>query len=192
MEEVIETRVCTKCSERHPETFFNRDRSRPDGVYPQCKNCSRKACRRVYRKYHDKHLAMKREWKVENPERHSQINKTWRTENREKCCGYTKSWRKRHPEKVREMLRKYQRALRAATPPWVDAALIRMARKETPDGYVLDHIDPLQHEHLCGLNVPWNLQVLADRENASKGNKVDFENYKLVGEGGFELCATPW
>ncbi len=56
-------RTCTKCGVEHPVEFFNKDRTRADGVYPQCKDCTRGNCRRVYSKYHDKHIALKQRWK---------------------------------------------------------------------------------------------------------------------------------
>jgi len=103
--------------------------------------------------------------------------------------------RAKDPEKFRARLRNhYQRnkheyvarvaARRAAriqaTPPWVDKdeilafyAEARRLTKLTGIPHEVDHIHPLQGKNLCGLHVPWNLQVLPRVENRKKHNRYD-------------------
>ncbi|MDE2057144.1 MAG: hypothetical protein KGI88_07970 [Betaproteobacteria bacterium] len=75
-----------------------------------------------------------------------------------------------------------KRRHREATPPWLtkedkDAIkkLYRVAMeltKITGVHYVVDHIRPLHSEVVCGMHVPWNLEVITQEENLRKSNKV--------------------
>lgn len=66
-----------------------------------------------------------------------------------------------------------------ATPKWLTdeqlsqmrALWVEAASRDEP--HQVDHIIPLQHPDVCGLNVPWNLQVLTRSENARKQNQFD-------------------
>lgn len=62
-------------------------------------------------------------------------------------------------------------------PPWVDRGELEMLRAWakarsifTGERHVLDHIVPVTHPDVCGLTVPWNLQVIHWRANGVKGN----------------------
>lgn len=68
-----------------------------------------------------------------------------------------------------------------ATPAWLtphDFDMIAMFYEAAADQkqYGLtchvDHIVPLQGKEVCGLHVPWNLQVLPASENIRKGNRL--------------------
>lgn len=61
-----------------------------------------------------------------------------------------------------------------ATPPWLTAHMIEdihSVYKSAGDDDHVDHIVPLKNEMVCGLHVPWNLQVLPAAVNMSKSNK---------------------
>ncbi len=64
-----------------------------------------------------------------------------------------------------------------SAPEWVDRIELEMLRAWakartvfTGELHVLDHIVPVNHDLVCGLTVPWNLQVIHWRVNGSKGN----------------------
>lgn len=63
-----------------------------------------------------------------------------------------------------------------ATPHWADQAAINAFYKEarrltklTGELHVVDHIVPKCGKTVCGLHVPWNLQVIHWKPNAIKG-----------------------
>ena len=77
----------------------------------------------------------------------------------------------------------YYTSLRAliktrATPPWVDREALKAVYKEARSlgkNFEVDHIVPLKHPRVCGLHVPWNLQVLSVSENRRKHNRFEEE-----------------
>lgn len=70
-----------------------------------------------------------------------------------------------------------RRALRQATPPWVDSEAIKAVyvmceqlSKITGIKHHVDHIIPIMGKNVKGLHVHWNLQIIPASENLSKGN----------------------
>ena len=111
--------------------------------------------------------------------------KKWRSENKQKNAELQKRYRIKNPDKGRERVRRRQAAKLHATPNWLSekhiSAMVQFyieARRttlETGVKHEVDHIIPLISDVVCGLHVPWNLQILTTVENRSKSNNVDLQ-----------------
>jgi hypothetical protein len=89
---------------------------------------------------------------------------------------------KLNPEQARARTSLRRKRNQQSTPVW----LSKKQKKEIKDFYLraieltkstgvqhhVDHILPLAGKTLCGLHVPWNLQILTASENSKKSNKV--------------------
>jgi 5-methylcytosine-specific restriction endonuclease McrA len=99
----------------------------------------------------------------------------------EKKQAYRRAHKAANPDLYRELVSVRRRRFRDATPKWLtaeDKMAIRMhyrlaielsRRLGTP--HAVDHIVPLQGETVCGLHVPWNMEVITQEENLQKSNK---------------------
>jgi hypothetical protein len=96
---------------------------------------------------------------------------------------YRKNWKIRNSDIVAADVKHRRNKHYDATPPWLTPEQKRLIRsfyvtarrltRETKVPYVVDHIIPLRHPLVCGLHVPWNLQVLPRVDNLLKSNKHD-------------------
>lgn len=78
-------------------------------------------------------------------------------------------------------MRMYSHRVRQATPAWlskedkqkINALYMEAVTKQLAEGrvYHVDHAMPLNGRDVCGLHVPWNLQILVAVDNCRKGNK---------------------
>lgn len=136
-------RTCSGCNEELPLSQFTmRTRKRKDGSTYKMPYSRCKTCRRTYNR------------KYEN----TPTGKTGKKRN--------------------AALR--DRRNRQATPKWLTTEQrrqivaiyehMRDCRAITGEDYHVDHIIPLRGDNICGLHVPWNLQVLPAYVNMSKSN----------------------
>jgi len=123
------------------------------------------------RRGHEKYRSIE-----ENRERECRLERDRRARNPEKGHQATKRYRDKNPHKIRIYEASRRASKLSATPKW----LTSKHKEEIESIYIkaqkmsltVDHIIPLSSRIVCGLHVPWNLQLLSQSENSRKGNKV--------------------
>lgn len=121
--------------------------------------------------------ARKREYYLRNRERIDRERKERESKNPEYMKKYFRDYYQRNKERFRAKRNAAHLALekriRIQTPPWVDRKKLKEIWANRPDGHEVDHIIPITHKLVCGLNVPCNLRYLPKRENRVKKNKFE-------------------
>lgn len=106
----------------------------------------------------------------------------YRLDNRDRLANYQANYQKTNRAKINSMNAKRRATKLRATPKWLTAEdyikiqelyeIAQAFKLYTGQEYHVDHIVPLQGKNVCGLHVPWNLQILTASENLCKHNKV--------------------
>jgi 5-methylcytosine-specific restriction endonuclease McrA len=95
---------------------------------------------------------------------------------------YQQKYQKANPDLYKSNTIFRRRRFRDATPKWLTPEqkleiklkyrlAIELSRR-TGVRHAVDHIVPLQGDSVCGLHVPWNLEVITQVDNLKKSNKL--------------------
>jgi hypothetical protein len=161
-------KTCKDCNQEKNLSDFYKAKTCKDGHHSYCKTCHNI---RTKNKYYEKH--------AENRVRLSKYYE----DNHEK----EKAARREHYQKNKSMylfnFYKREERLKEATPTWLTDLMLSeikqlyKQRQELSEStgieYHVDHIVPIQGENVCGLHVPWNLQIITAEENLKKSNKYE-------------------
>jgi hypothetical protein len=172
--------VNTKCSQINPQPVeaFNKNRSSKDGLQSICKTCFK-----VYRKENiEKRRIYNTKWEANNKKWRKVYEKEWNKNNPDKIKAKQDKWAKnnKHKKAAKEMKRQADKL--NATPKWLTKEQLSEIKgfyelaKElqwlSEEPLHVDHIVPLRGKSVCGLHVPWNLQILPKTVNLYKSNKI--------------------
>lgn len=171
---------CLKCKFYRSTHEFYPDKSRKDGLRDRCKSCCRiegRISAKTERGRESRRKASCKFYYSDKGKEYSKIYsksegakttaKKYATANASKLASKAMA---RHAKKIR------------ATPIWLTRLHFEQIQifydsahsltEELGIKFEVDHIVPLQGDGVCGLHVPWNLQVITRSENRSKGNTV--------------------
>lgn len=135
---------------------------------------------RCYLNKKEEYLTKQKLYRVKNKDKLSSGKKEYYKENKEHLLNYYKEWRSLNVHKQNEYsarkryLKKKSKFLLNKEFSKEIINFYKEAKRltlETGIQYHVDHIVPLQGEHVSGLHVPWNLQILTAKENIEKRNK---------------------
>ncbi len=97
-------------------------------------------------------------------------------QDREQILAYNHKWAQANSGIIQAKNARHRAAKLKAMParltPEQHQIICDFYRLAIATGLTVDHIVPLQGKTVCGLHVPWNLQLLPRRENCSKRNSL--------------------
>ena len=155
----------------------NRDRANELGRNSRARHPETKVAYRVSTK--EQRAAWQKAYDAEHrdQEKAREAQHKWREKNGKE---YYAKWRAENDGKVAFYTAKRRSRKLCATPSWltdhdwhqIDSIYSYAAKS----GMDVDHIIPIQGKLVCGLHVPWNLQLLSPTENKMKSNRLPAEH----------------
>ena len=160
-------KYCKKCDTTLEFSSFGRDKHSKDGMQAYCKSC--RTC-------------MRKEYYSRNKDIVLEYQNNYYHSNRSSIQEKTKVYSKSNPAKICSKAAKRRAYKLSATPSWltdehkasIDSVywLAKDLKAISGEEYHVDHIIPLKGNDVCGLHVPWNLQVLSAADNLKKSNRL--------------------
>ena len=159
-------KTCIVCKELKLPSEFRTSKTTKDKLHSYCIPCHREKLRNNNHKKREYHKELKRQYYYDNHEAEKEKRRLHYANNK---ALYLANFYLRE-ERVKQ-----------ATPLWLNEQMksdivlkykISQRLKEIHCiKYHVDHIVPIWGENVCGLHVPWNLQVITEEENLRKSNK---------------------
>lgn len=163
----MEMFVCWRCKEAKDKSEFYKSSQRKRGVSYRCKPCDN---------------ALSKEWRQNNRKLSGQIVLKWKRQNRQAARALNAKSKSICRQANTEAQKRRVENIKRATPQWLtDVQLAEIAktyeaarvlREVTGMKYEVDHMHAISGRNYCGLNVPWNLQIVTAAANAAKGREL--------------------
>ena len=99
-------KTCTRCKAEKEFTEFNKDKTRHDGLFPQCIECKKNNYKENYLKTRDDKIKKAREWVLNNKEKRKEYRKVYNIKNKESNNKSCREWYSVNKQKVNEYYKK--------------------------------------------------------------------------------------
>lgn len=191
---------CSECCIFKEYLEFSKNKNTKDGYSCGCRSCHKTRYTIYYLKNKSEVINRVKLYIENHKEKKRASDKAWYYNNKNKQFPIkrklSESGRKKHNERNKRYANKNKPALAAktakyrcsklkATPKWLtefDLDYIKhiymqsfMLQKLDGINRNVDHIVPLQGVDVCGLHVPWNLQIMNSYDNKVKSNKFKID-----------------
>jgi hypothetical protein len=170
---------CATCKSFFSKLDFYKDSRAKDGLYSHCKSCHSSKYVRPWQSKNSEHykLVVSHYSKTHPEQGRAKVHKHYLA-NKGKVLAYNKAWRKANLGIMNAHHASRRAAKRHAKPFWVNSdelkAVYLRCKEMTKSTGILHHVDhivPLKNSLVCGLHVPWNLQIIPAILNHQKYNK---------------------
>lgn len=117
-----------------------------------------------------------KQYRINNSDKIKKQQREYYYNNKERLLANLKQWNVTNAGSKNAHTAKRKARLLNATPKWLTAEQMKQIediyKLAYEQGKAVDHIIPLQGKVVCGLHVPWNLQLLSKSENSAKSNRL--------------------
>jgi len=150
----MEYKRCSKCKDVKSIKEFLEDKTRKDGLYPQCKKCVSEYQKKYRSKNKDKLKKRHKEYLELNKQARSEYQKKWQKDNRENIKKQRKQYRENNKLKIKKSDQEYSKShkqeLKEKNKKWRDKNIekIREAKNER---YKNDVVFRLNHNISNGI-----------------------------------------
>jgi len=179
----MKSKSCRVCEETKPIEEFVKRPDRENAYRNVCKDCHRQYVRDYYHNNKESRSAYNKSWRENNQDKVKSKSKTYYQDNKDSILSYARDWRYGNKDKMTSYGATRRSSKLQACPSWLSdfqkaeiESIYNLAKDcsiVSGQIYHVDHIVPLRGKSVCGLHVPWNLQVLPSDINLSKNNSYN-------------------
>ena len=170
-------KTCCCCTVEKDISCFNNSSRSKDGKQARCKEC----VHLYYLNNKSVRLQKKKEYYEKNRDKILAAEHKRYKKQSERLKQQARDFRKNNPDKHNALNARTRASKLQALPKWLNEddkwmmkeaySLAQLRTRLFGFMWHVDHIVPLRGKNVCGLHVPWNLQVIPATENLSKSNQ---------------------